>query len=45
MKKFVLTLLFQPFLSGCFLYDCGYTRNDDTVVYKTDASLRVYPQS
>ena len=41
MKKFVLTLLFQPFLSGCFLYDCGYTRNDDTDIYKTDAANKM----
>ena len=33
--------MFLPFLSGCFLYDCGYTRNDDTDIYKTDASNKM----
>lgn len=41
MKKFILTSLLLPFLSGCFLYDCGYTRNDDTNIYKTDASNKM----
>ena len=41
MKKLILALLFLPFLSGCFLYDCGYTRNDDTDIYKTDASNKM----
>ena len=41
MKKFILSSLFLPFLSGCFHYDCGYTRNDDTDIYKTDASNKM----
>ena len=41
MKKLVLTFLLLSFLSGCFLYDCGYTRNDDTAIYKTDASNKM----
>ena len=41
MKKFIQTLLLLPFLSGCFLYDCGYTRNDDTDIYKTDAANKM----
>lgn len=41
MKKSLLTLLLLPFLSGCFLYDCGYTRNDDSDIYKTEASNKM----
>ena len=41
MKNLILTSLFLPFLSGCFLYDCGYTRNDDTDIYKTDSSNKM----
>ena len=41
MKKFILASLLLPFLSGCFLYDCGYTRNDDTAIYKTDVSNKM----
>jgi len=41
MKKLVLASLILPLLSGCFLYDCGYTRNDDTAIYKTDASNKM----
>ena len=41
MKKLFVTVILIPFLSGCFLYDCGYTRNDDTAIYKTDASNQI----
>ena len=41
MKNLILTFLLLQFLSGCFLYDCGYTRNDDTDIYKTDASNKM----
>ena len=41
MKKSVLISLLLPLLSGCFLYDCGYTRNDDIGIYKTDMSNKM----
>lgn len=41
MKKLFLNLLLASFLSGCFLYDCGYTRNDDTAIYKLDAENKM----
>ncbi|MBR4652231.1 MAG: hypothetical protein IKO72_02630 [Kiritimatiellae bacterium] len=41
MKRLFTPILFFPFLSGCFLYDCGYTRNDDTAIYKTDSSNKM----
>ena len=41
MRNFILVPLFASFLSGCFLYDCGYTRNDDTFIYKTDAANKM----
>lgn len=41
MKKVFLTAILLPFLSGCFLYDCGYTRNDDTAIYKTESSNKM----
>ena len=41
MKKLVLALLILPLISGCFLYDCGYTRNDDTAIYKVDAANKM----
>ena len=41
MKNLLIALLILPLISGCFLYDCGYTRNDDTAIYKTDASNKM----
>ena len=41
MKKLISLLIILPVLSGCFLYDCGYTRNDDTAVYKTSAANKM----
>ena len=41
MKKLFLILLLALFLSGCFLYDCGYTRNDDPAIYKLDAENKM----
>ena len=41
MKKLFLILLLASFLSGCFLYDCGYTRDDDTAIYKLDAENKM----
>lgn len=44
MKKLFVMAIILPLLSGCLLYDCGYTRNDDTAIYKTD-SLNKMPIS
>ena len=41
MKNFILSSLLLSLLSGCFLYDCGYTRNDDTDIYMTDAANKM----
>ena len=41
MKKLFVSSVLLPFLSGCFLYDCGYTRNDDAAIYKTDQSNKM----
>ena len=41
MKRLILLALFVPSISGCFLYDCGYTRNDDTVTYKTGSANKM----
>lgn len=41
MKKLISLSMILPILSGCFLYDCGYTRNDDLAIYKTDAANKV----
>lgn len=41
MKTLIFALSLLPFLSGCFLYDCGYTRNDDTTNYRIDSSNKM----
>lgn len=41
MRNFVLLALQCTLFSGCLLYDCGYTPNDDTVRYRTDSSNKV----
>ena len=41
MKNLTLSFLLLPFLSGCFLYDCGYTRNEDTGSYRIDPSNKM----
>ena len=41
MKKLLTVLLLAPFLSGCLLLDCGYTRNDDTAIYQTGESNKI----
>lgn len=41
MKRIASLSLATMLLSGCFLYDCGYTRDDDTAIYKTDSSNKM----
>jgi len=41
MKRLLAVLLLLPFLSGCLLWDCGYTRNDDTAIYQTGESNKI----
>lgn len=39
MRKLLFSaVVLVTVLSGCFVYDCGYTRNDDLVTYKAGES-------
>lgn len=41
MKRLLAVLLLLPFLSGCLLYDCGYTRDGNVITYQTEAQSKL----